>query len=112
MKPARRMLVSAGVVGVVLIGGITVTAAASAHRLREAATQMTVLHPQRVEPSGGETTGPVNEHPAGQAGPDVVSKEFDVDPDQVSDYWTTERLRDATPMPGPQVSIIVPSPVD
>ncbi|WP_055478563.1 hypothetical protein [Sphaerimonospora mesophila] len=116
MKPAQKMLVSTGVVGAVLIGGVAVTAAASANRLREAATQMTVLHqgPGRATPSASdeETASPATEHPATQDDPDVVSKEFDIDPGQVSDYWTTQRMRDADPMPEPQVSIIVPSDID
>ncbi|WP_204011337.1 hypothetical protein [Sphaerimonospora thailandensis] len=118
MKPTRKMLISTGVVGAVLIGGVTVTAAASANRLQEAATQMTARHPGLGDPAPsaprGETENPASPRTITpiDPDPDVVSKDLDIDPEDASDYWTTQRMQDADPMPGPQVSLIIPTPTD
>ncbi|GAA0394408.1 hypothetical protein GCM10009530_52330 [Microbispora corallina] len=107
------MLISAGVVGAVLIGGISVTATAFAGRLEQApgagsdpagAGRVAPATPGPVDVTGRVTPPPDN--------PDVVSSELTGDPGDVADYWTDERLEDAQPMPMPQVSISIITPGD
>ncbi|ETK37577.1 hypothetical protein MPTA5024_03205 [Microbispora sp. ATCC PTA-5024] len=105
------MLISAGVVGAVLIGGISVTATAFAGRLEQApgsgpagAGRVTPATPGPVDVTGRVTPPPDD--------PDVVSSELTGDPGDVADYWTDERLEDAQPMPMPQVSISIITPGD
>ncbi|MCT9930317.1 hypothetical protein N5079_08775 [Planotetraspora sp. A-T 1434] len=114
MKPTRRMLISTGVVGAVLVGGVSVAATASAGLLQKATmmTQQGSRHGQVTPASPGpvEITGTPTEVPGYD--PSVVSKEINQDPDEVADYWTTEKMEGAEPMPMPQVSISIIGPGD
>ncbi|MEZ0070728.1 hypothetical protein [Planotetraspora sp. GP83] len=112
MKPTRRMLISTGVVGAVLVGGVSVAATASAGRLQQATMmteqgpghgQVTPAPPGPVEITGNPTQSPGYD-------PGVVSKEINEDPDEVADYWTPEKMEGAEPMPMPQVSISIVGP--
>ena len=99
MIPTRRMLISAGVVGAILAGGVAVAATASAGRLDQArrddqkarTIKTTTVSPSLVDPDG------------------VVSHEMNVDPDTIARYWTSDRLQHAEPMPMPEASLIEPS---
>lgn len=96
MKPTRKMWVSAGVVGVIVVGGASVAAAASAGRIEKAAqeTKAVVEQQPAAEPSPTPTT------------PDfVVSHEVNSDPQKVAEYWTDDRMEQAEPMPMPEVVI-------
>ncbi|MFI6317430.1 hypothetical protein ACIBG8_07915 [Nonomuraea sp. NPDC050556] len=97
MKPTRKMWVSAGVVGVIVVGGASVAAAASAGRIEKAAQETKAVVEQQqpaAEPSPTPTT------------PDfVVSHEVNGDPQKVAEYWTGERMEQAEPMPMPEVVI-------
>lgn len=100
MIPTPRMLLSAGVVGVILVGGVAVAHTASAGRLQEQLQlkQITGATPEALplEPEAGFSPDPY-----------VVSKHLSEDPGAVGEYWTPERLEGAEPMPIPEVSISI-----
>ncbi|WP_214102797.1 hypothetical protein [Acrocarpospora catenulata] len=104
MIPTPRMLLSAGVVGVILVGGVAVAHTASAGRLQEQLQlkQITGATPEALplEPEEGPA-------PGFSPDPDVVSKHMSEDPAAVGEYWTPERLQGAEPMPIPEVSISI-----
>ncbi|WP_113704674.1 hypothetical protein [Nonomuraea lactucae] len=116
MDQTRKMWASAAVVGVIIVGGVSVAAAASAGRLDQAARQTGAVVEKSSpssKPSGGSSvqTGRIPDQltqltsspePRPTDGA-VVSKEINPDPDKVLDYWTGERLQDAEPMPMPEV---------
>ncbi|MFF4772845.1 hypothetical protein [Microtetraspora fusca] len=124
MKPDRKMLISAGVVTAIVVGGVSVTTTASAGRLEQAvkeqadqarakeAQKKTAPAPTRqpVAPAV-EETGMLPEELVDVL-PDVVERHLSVDPGATRDYWTTERLQGAEPMPMPQVSISIVAPSD
>jgi len=89
MNQTRKMWASAAAVGVILVGGASVAAAASAGRLDQVRETRAVV--ERATPAPGPSEDV------------VVSKEVNPDPDKVIDYWTEERLTDAQPMPMPEV---------
>ncbi|WP_344976637.1 hypothetical protein [Streptosporangium fragile] len=117
MKVTRKTLVSAGVVGVVLAGGVSVTAAASEAGVRGAevgrstgAKVSTTPHdtepsvaPHDAEPPGstpGEEPSPSTpETPPAEDY--IVSEEVNPDSGAVLDYWTEDRLEEAEPFPLP-----------
>ncbi|GIH48377.1 hypothetical protein SAMN05421833_111194 [Microbispora rosea] len=119
LTPAQKMMASAVLVGVVIVGGASVTAAAFAGRLDDvakvgdapAAKLGPASHGRSVEvspdaPRQGDVT---RARSTPEVDPDVVLKELTDDPDGVADYWTQERIQGANPMPMPQVSVsIVP----
>ncbi|GAA0427397.1 hypothetical protein Acor_37500 [Acrocarpospora corrugata] len=96
--PTPRMLISAGVVGVILVGGVAVAHTASAGRLKQPLQlkEVTIATPEQ-EPGAEPEPNPEN----------VVSNPLSVDPQQVTEYWTRERLEGAQPMPIPEVSISI-----
>lgn len=112
LTPAHRMLASAVLVGVVIVGGASVTAAAFAGRLDKDATVGDTPNTGRVTPADRGPTGVGGPAPSPGADPDVVSKEFGGDPGDTAGFWTDERVRDAEPMPIPEVSINVITPGD
>jgi hypothetical protein len=126
MNPTRKMWISAGVVGVILVGGASVAAVASAGRIDQARMER-ASETERQEglpfsqPSGTPDPAFVAPDPAtGGHTPDdrphandptqkpedfVVSHEFDpTSPGDVADYWTRERMEQAEPMPMPVVT--------
>ncbi|MGI5489204.1 hypothetical protein [Microtetraspora malaysiensis] len=122
MKPDRRMLISAGVVTAIVVGGVSVATTASAGRLEQAvkeqadqtrakeAQKKTSSNRQPVAPAV-EETGTLPEELVDVL-PDVVERHLSVDPGATGDHWTTERLQGAEPMPMPQVSINIVAPSD
>jgi hypothetical protein len=112
MTPSRNTWISAAVVGVVLAGGVSVIAAASAGRI-ESVTQQTktVVTPGPDEPvvsddSRASDVPDSGAGPATEAPPDyVVSKEVNPDPEKVTEYWTEHRMEDAEPMPMPVATV-------
>lgn len=105
MNPTRKMWVSAGVVGVIVVGGASVAAAASAGRIQKVSHQETraVVEQDKTPQSATPST------PAAQPDRDpediVVSHEVNSDPNKVVEYWTDERMEGAEPMPMPEVVI-------
>jgi hypothetical protein len=100
--PTPRTLISAGVVGMILVGGVAVAHTASAGRLNESFQLKEVT---RATPAPDPEA--VTEPEQGTPDPNVVSRHLSVDPGEVSEYWTKERLEDAQPMPIPEVSISI-----
>ncbi|MER7209628.1 hypothetical protein ABT340_21405 [Streptosporangium sp. NPDC000239] len=117
MHITRKALVSAGVVGVILVGGVSVTAAASAGRVEKIwrvvesgsgpavspATRQTA-QPQadddasRSEPTSAPSSAPTSAPDDGS----VVSRDVNPDPGSVTTYWTEQRLQEASPFPMPE----------
>ncbi|MFG1695069.1 hypothetical protein [Nonomuraea sp. NPDC049309] len=95
MDQTRKMWASAAVVGVIIVGGASVAAAASAGKLDQVARE-TRAEMEKVSPSG-EQPGPESSEPA------VVSTEVNPDPQTVLRYWSDQRMEDAQPMPMPEV---------
>jgi len=97
MNQTRKMWASAAVVGVILVGGVSVAAAASAGRLDQARQTRAVV--QEDPPFSPPPTWDAKHTEDGI----VVSDEFEADPDEVVGYWTDDRLQEAQPMPMPEV---------
>lgn len=118
MKPTRKMLISTGIVGIVLAGGASVAATASAGRLEQApkVTEREVAPtPGQVTPATPGESAPTDLlDPLSGYDPDVVSGQVSVDPRETITYWTKERIEGAEPMPIPEVNgaadIVEPSP--
>ncbi|MEV0597345.1 hypothetical protein [Nonomuraea cavernae] len=104
MNPSRRMLASAAVVGVIVVGGVSIAAAASAGRLQQVGEETEVVV-EKASPSGEPMSDQMTELTSSPEPSDdvVVSKEINPDPDAVDDYWTEHRMEDAEPMPMPEV---------
>ncbi|GLW25780.1 MULTISPECIES: hypothetical protein [Microbispora] len=99
LTPAHKMMASAVLVSLVILGGASVTAAAFAARLDKV-----------VQNAPAAKLGPTpTEDPQD---PSVVSRVLTDDPEQVGGYWTPERLEDASPMPVPELSINIVTPND
>ncbi|WP_155357722.1 hypothetical protein [Acrocarpospora macrocephala] len=101
--PTPKMLISAGVVGAILVGGVAVAHTASAGRLYEESLRFKEV--TRATPA--PDPGVVSEPESGTPDPNVVSRLMPGDPGEISEYWTKERLEDAQPMPIPEVSISI-----
>ncbi|MFI6503021.1 hypothetical protein [Nonomuraea typhae] len=94
MNQTRKMWASAAAVGVILVGGATVAAAASAGRVEQArAETQAKIRESAPKPTPTPTDG------------FVVSKEINPDPGKVLDYWTEQRMESAEPMPMPEVEV-------
>jgi hypothetical protein len=96
MNQTRKMWASAAVVGVIVVGGASVAAAASAGKLDQVARETRAVvekAPPSAQPSQ-ETTEDDS----------VVSTEINPDPEKVIEYWSEQRMEDAQPMPMPEVS--------
>ncbi|KAB8194555.1 hypothetical protein FH608_015220 [Nonomuraea phyllanthi] len=92
MDQTRKMWASAAVVGVIVVAGASVAAAASAGKLDQVARETRAVV-EKATPSPTTTDDDI-----------VVSHEVNPDPREVIDYWTDQRLQDAEPMPMPMVS--------
>lgn len=104
MNVTRKTWVSAGIVSLVLVGGITVTATAATGGIG-------MIGDSPVEPV------PVAPHDPGQSSPQpsptasplpsvedyVLSEQVNPDPDKVVGYWTENRMEEAEPFPMPIV---------
>ncbi|MFC7384892.1 hypothetical protein [Sphaerisporangium rhizosphaerae] len=108
MNPTRKMWISAGVVGAVLVGGISVAAAAATGRVESEKAGRT---------SESSTTYAPGEAPGQIPGPDVpanaeptsapsvfVDDQMNRDPKKVAEYWTEKRLEEAEPLPIPVIT--------
>ncbi|GGO10448.1 hypothetical protein GCM10010116_21020 [Microbispora rosea subsp. aerata] len=106
LTPAHKMMASAVLVGVVIVGGASVTAAAFAGRLDKAAkADDAPREVTSVDFGRGEVAGP---RAGAGAGPEVVPEDFAGDPDESTEYWTPERLQEAYPLEGPEVTVVIP----
>ncbi|MFC4116086.1 hypothetical protein [Nonomuraea zeae] len=105
MDQTRKMWASAAVVGVIVAGGVSIAAAASAGKLEQVGKETRAVV-EKASPSGQ----PEQQTPGPEASPQttdddiVVSTEINPDPDAVLEYWTDKRMEDAQPMPMPEVS--------
>ncbi|NUO98150.1 MAG: hypothetical protein HOW71_18885 [Nonomuraea sp.] len=97
MNQTRKMWASAAVVGVIVVGGASVAAAASAGKL-DAVARETRAVVEKTEPSAQPEPTPDSTDGI------VVSKEVNPDPRKVIDYWTDNRMEDAEPMPMPEAT--------
>ncbi|WP_157254112.1 hypothetical protein [Nonomuraea typhae] len=96
MNQTRKMWASAAAVGVILVGGATVAAAASAGRVEQARAETQA----KIRESAPKPT-PTPTSTDGF----VVSEEINPDPGKVLDYWTEQRMESAEPMPMPEVEV-------
>jgi hypothetical protein len=111
MNVTRKTWVSAGIVGAILVGGMSVAAAASAGGIEKAnggteklgnIGEPPLIPPQEpgsrpsqnTPPSSREATPPPEDY--------VVSRKINPDPEKVVGYWTEENLEGAQPMPMPE----------
>ncbi|MEV0198250.1 hypothetical protein [Nonomuraea sp. NPDC050691] len=97
MDQTRKMWASAAVVGVIVVGGVSVAAAASAGRLEKVSKETKAV----VQVDSGQVAELTGQTPE-PSSDTVVSRDVNPDPDAVIDYWTDERMEDAEPMPMPE----------
>ncbi|MFI7444595.1 hypothetical protein [Nonomuraea indica] len=117
MDQTRKMWASAAVVGVIVVGGVSVAAAASAGRLDQVAKETRAVV-EKAAPSGQpaapdtratqpseQAPQPVDQLTEATRAPEdvVVSQEVNPDPGEVLEYWSDDRLEEAQPMPMPEV---------
>ncbi|TMR98565.1 hypothetical protein [Nonomuraea basaltis] len=100
MNQTRKMWASAAVVGVIVVGGASVAAAASAGKLDQVSKETRAVV-EKASPSSQP------DQPAPETTDDdiVVSEEVNPDPGKVLEYWTDERMEGAEPMPMPEVPV-------
>ncbi|WP_440071441.1 hypothetical protein [Streptosporangium sp. OZ121] len=103
MNVTRKTWVSAGIVSLVLAGGISVTAAAASGGIGK--TEKPSAEPVPVAPSepGTPSPEPSPTTPVPPAEDFVVSREVNPDPRKVVEYWSENRLEEAEPFPMPMV---------
>ncbi|MGW2156506.1 hypothetical protein [Nonomuraea sp. NPDC001699] len=97
MNQTRKMWASVIVVGVIVVGGASVAAAASAGRL-DAVARKTQAEIEQAPPTGRPIPAPDRTEGI------VVSTEVNPDPREVIDYWTGNRMEEAEPMPMPEAT--------
>ncbi|MEV4305436.1 hypothetical protein [Nonomuraea sp. NPDC049624] len=107
MNQTRKMWASAAVVGVIVVGGASVAAAASAGKLDAVARETRAVVDQQVDQAAdpaAEQTSPTGRPAPSPGDPEgvVVSTEVNPDPREVIDYWTDKRMEEAEPMPMPE----------
>ncbi|WP_061289810.1 hypothetical protein [Herbidospora cretacea] len=97
MIPTPKMLISAGIVGVIVVGGLSVAAAAADGRLEFEQQRLlkTVEGEKTATPAPEPEPVPSN----------VVVRELESDPEEVGGYWTPENLERAEPMEIPRVEV-------
>ncbi|SNT12774.1 hypothetical protein SAMN05216276_102585 [Streptosporangium subroseum] len=110
MNVTRKTWISAGIVGAVLIGGMSVAAAAADGGIEKIEGETRKIEkidepapipprqpgtPSAQEPSPSQETAPPKDD-------NVVSREINPDPGQTGHYWTDARLEGAQPMPMPE----------
>ncbi|GAA3036916.1 hypothetical protein [Streptosporangium longisporum] len=112
MNVTHRTWVSAGVVGLVLAGGISVTAAAASGGIGRTAEPVSTpssepapVAPHDPLPSGDPRPSqePSPTAPVPPAEDHVVSREINPDPEKIVGYWTEDRMEEAEPFPMPIV---------
>ncbi|MEV0166782.1 hypothetical protein ACGFJC_05975 [Nonomuraea fuscirosea] len=103
MDQTRKLWASAAVVGVIVAGGASVAAAASAGKLDQVARETRAVvekapsgEPQELLEGPDETPAPATTDGF------IVSREINPDPEKVLEYWTDQRMEDAEPMPMPE----------
>jgi hypothetical protein len=120
MDQTRKMWASAAIVGVIVAGGVSIAAAASAGKLEQVSKETRAVvekaspssrPPVGPQESAGPATGPeigseADTGPTPETTDDgiVVSTEVNPDPGKVVEYWTDKRMEEAQPMPMPEVS--------
>ncbi|MFI9591484.1 hypothetical protein [Nonomuraea sp. NPDC052265] len=97
MNQTRKMWTSAAVVGVIVVGGASVAAAASAGKL-DAVARETRAVVEQSSPTGRPVPAPDSTEGI------VISTEVNPDPREVIDYWTDKRMEEAEPMPMPEAT--------
>ncbi|WP_248958535.1 hypothetical protein [Sphaerisporangium perillae] len=110
MNPTRKMWISAGVVGAVLAGGISVAAAAASGRVQTDKVSQESESSKTYAP--GEAPGqipgpdvPANAEPTRAPKDFVVSEDnLNPDPKKVAEFWTEKRMEKAEPLPIPVIT--------
>ncbi len=109
MHITRKTWVSAGIVSAILAGGISVTAAASAGRVDrtvggspEGSVEPAPAASRKAEPPATDAPPAWQQTPSPTEG-FIISKDVNPDPGQVTSYWTEQRMREASPLPMPEV---------
>jgi hypothetical protein len=111
MNVPRKTWISAGIVGAVLIGGMSVAAAASAGGIEKIKGETrkieTIDDPASIPPQQPGTPSFQDPPPSQETAPPskddgVVSREINPDPWQTGLYWTDDRMENAQPMPMPE----------
>ncbi|MFF5207738.1 hypothetical protein [Streptosporangium sp. NPDC000396] len=103
MNVTRETWVSAAIVGAVLAGGISVTAAATAGKGGDPAPGVlreTSRSASENLPASPDKTPPPDSN--------VVSEDLNPNPKQIVGYWTKDRMKKAEPYPMPMIE----GPVD
>ncbi|MEU8384206.1 hypothetical protein [Streptosporangium sp. NPDC048865] len=103
MNVTRKTWVSAGIVSLVLAGGISVTAAAASGGLGGAGKPPAEPVPVAPNEPGPPSHEPSPTAPTPPAEDYVVSREVNPDPEKVVGYWNENRLEEAEPFPMPMV---------
>ncbi|MDH2426207.1 hypothetical protein [Sphaerisporangium sp. TRM90804] len=105
MNPTRKLWISAGVVGAILAGGISVAAAAASGQGSDKAGQESESS-QTYGP--GEAPGripgpaiPENAEPTRAPEEFVVREDTSANPKRVVEYWSEKRLEESKPLPVP-----------
>jgi hypothetical protein len=97
MDQTRKMWASAAIVGVIVVAGVSIAAAASAGRLDQVGEETRAVV-EKASPSGSPA-------PSSEPTDDiVVSREVNPDPGKVLDYWSDDRMEEAEPMPMPEAT--------
>ncbi|MEU4410372.1 hypothetical protein AB0F88_38200 [Streptosporangium sp. NPDC023963] len=103
MNVTRKTWVSAGIVSLVLAGGISVTAAAASGGIGRAEKPSAEPVPVAPNEPGTSSQEPSPTAPVPPAEDFVVSREVNPDPRKVVEYWSENRLEQAEPFPMPMV---------
>ncbi|WP_436763250.1 hypothetical protein [Streptosporangium sp. V21-05] len=103
MNVTRKTWVSAGIVSLVLVGGISVTAAAASGGIGGSGKPSAEPVPIAPNEPGTSSHEPSPTAPTPPSEDYVVSREINPDPEKVIDYWNENRLENAEPFPMPMV---------
>ncbi|WP_329079707.1 MULTISPECIES: hypothetical protein [unclassified Streptosporangium] len=103
MNVTRKTWVSAGIVSLVLAGGISVTAAAASGGIGRAEKPSGEPVPVAPHEPGRSSQEPSPTASAPPAEEYVVSRDVNPDPGKVVEYWSENRLEEAEPFPMPMV---------
>ncbi|TDD55378.1 hypothetical protein E1286_04145 [Nonomuraea terrae] len=98
MDETRKMWASAAIVGVIVVGGASVAAAASAGKLDQVARETRAVVEKAPQGSTTPSAGPSEDDI-------VVSTEVNPNPGEVLEHWTDERMEHAEPMPMPVITL-------
>ncbi|MDF5757162.1 hypothetical protein [Spongiactinospora sp. TRM90649] len=102
MNSNRKMWVSAGVVGVILVGGLAVAATAAGRAAAVDQETGAVVEPN-IETNSGR---PPTRTQAPPTDDEIVTEDLNPNPRDVGRYWTEDRLEGAEPLPMPVATLL------